>query len=136
MWNHPQNADRLHQHGKRGCKMTDTIILESQNLCLSLDFQVFESDISYPSNTILSVSVTSAGFSVSTTMDFDAKDMPTFCSKLQKLYDSLKGEAKIKKASRSFGKNVGAPKKYQKIATAELVSAVAFSCLYIETFIL
>ena len=75
--------------------MTDTITLESQNFCLSLDFQVFESDIAYPSNAILSVSVTSAGFSASTTMDIDVKDMPAFCSKLQKLYDSLKGEAKI-----------------------------------------
>lgn len=75
--------------------MTNTIILESENFCLSLDFQVFESDISYPSNTILSVSVTSAGFSASTTMDIDVKDMPDFCNKLQKLYDLLKGEAKI-----------------------------------------
>ena len=75
--------------------MTETIVLESENFCLSLEFKVFESDISYPSNTILSVSVTSAGFSASTTMDIDIKDIPTSCSKLQKLYDSLKGEAKI-----------------------------------------
>ena len=95
MWYNPQNADRLHQHSKGEYKMTDTIVLESQDFCLSLEFKVFESDISYPSNTILSVSVTSAGFSASTTMDIDVKDMPTFCSKLQKLYDSLKGEAKI-----------------------------------------
>ena len=32
--------------------MNDTILLESENFRLSLDFQVFESDISYPSNTI------------------------------------------------------------------------------------
>ncbi len=75
--------------------MTDTIILESENFCLSLDFQVFVSDISYPSNTLVTVSVTSSGFSASTTMDIDVKDMPGFCNELQKLYDSLKGEAKI-----------------------------------------
>ena len=75
--------------------MNDTILLESESFSLSLDFQVFESDISYPSNTILTVSVSSAGFSASTTMDIDIKDIPTFCNELQNLYDSLKGEAKI-----------------------------------------
>ena len=75
--------------------MNDIILLESENFCLSLDFQVFESDISYPSNTILSVSVSSEGFSASTIMDIDIKDVPTFCNELQKIYDSLRGEAKI-----------------------------------------
>ena len=75
--------------------MNDTILLESESFSLSLDFLVFESDVSYPSNTILTVSVSSAGFSASTTMDIDIKDMPTFCNDLQKVYDSLNGEAKI-----------------------------------------
>ena len=75
--------------------MTDSIFLESENFRLSFDFQVFEADISYPSNTILSVSVTSAGFSASTTMDIDIKEIPTFCDELQKIYYSLNGEAKI-----------------------------------------
>ena len=75
--------------------MNDTILLESESFRLSLDSQVFESDISYPSNTILSVSVSSEGFSASTTMDIDIKDIQTFCNELQKTYDSLKGEAKI-----------------------------------------
>ena len=75
--------------------MNNTILLECENFSLSLDFQVFESDISYPSNTILSVSVSSEGFSASTTMDIDIKDIQTFCNELQKTYDSLKGEARI-----------------------------------------
>lgn len=75
--------------------MNDTILLESESFSLSLDFQVFKSDISYPSNTVLTVSVLSAGFSASTIMDIDIKDIPTFCYQLQKVYDSLKGEAKI-----------------------------------------
>ncbi len=75
--------------------MNDTILLESENFSLSFDFRVFESDISYPSNTILTVSVSSAGFSAATTMDIDIKDIPTFCDELHNLYDSLKGEAKI-----------------------------------------
>ena len=54
--------------------MNDTILLESESFSLSLDFQVFESDISYPSNTILTISVSSAGFSASTTMDIDIKE--------------------------------------------------------------
>ena len=95
MWHDPQNVDRLHQHGEGERKMNNTILLECENFSLSLDFQVFESDISYPSNTILSVSVSSEGFSASTTMDIDIKDIQTFCNELQKTYDSLKGEAKI-----------------------------------------
>ena len=75
--------------------MTDTIILKSENFHLSLVFQVFESDISYPSNTILSVSVASAGFFASTTMDIDIKDLPVLCNELQNVYNFLKGEAKI-----------------------------------------
>lgn len=75
--------------------MNDTVLLKSESFSISLDFEVFESDISYPSNTILTVSVSSAGFSASTTMDIDIKDIPTFYYELQKLYDSLMGEAKI-----------------------------------------
>ena len=75
--------------------MNDTVLLKSESFSISLDFEVFESDISYSSNTILTVSVSSAGFSASTTMDIDIKDIPTFYYELQKLYDSLMGEAKI-----------------------------------------
>ena len=75
--------------------MNNTFLLESESFSLSLDFEVFESDISYPSNTILTVSVSSAGFSASTTMDIDIKDMPNFCNDLQKVYDTLNGKAKI-----------------------------------------
>ena len=75
--------------------MANSVFLESERFRLSLDFQVFESDISYPSNTILSVSVSSEGFSASTTMDIDIKDIPIFCNELQKTYDSLNGEARI-----------------------------------------
>ncbi len=78
--------------------MNNTILLESESFSLSLDFQVFESDISYPSNTILTVSVSSAGFSASTTMDIDIKDIPTFCNELQNIYNSLNGEAKIQES--------------------------------------
>lgn len=75
--------------------MKDCIVIETECFKLSLDFQVFESDISYPSNTILSVCVLSEGFSASATMDIDIKDIASFCVNLQKVYNSLSGEAKI-----------------------------------------
>ena len=75
--------------------MEDYIVLETENFKLSLDFQVFNSDISYPSNTILSVSVFSEGFSAYTTMDIDINDVASFCANLQQIYNYLGGEAKI-----------------------------------------
>ncbi len=76
--------------------MNNTVLLESESFRLSLDFQVFESDISYPSNTILSVSVASDGFLASAKMEIDIKSLPIFFHELQNVYDSLSGEAKIR----------------------------------------
>ena len=78
--------------------MNDKFILESKQFSLSLDFQVFESDIEYPSNTILSVCVSSSGFSASTTMDIDIKAFCNFCNELEIVYNTLKGSAKIREA--------------------------------------
>ena len=75
--------------------MNKEFLLENYNFRLSLDFNVFESDISYSTNTILSVSVTSAQFSASATMDIDIKDIPAFCDDLKHIYDCLAGTAKI-----------------------------------------
>ena len=75
--------------------------LESENFRLSLDFKVFEADISYPSNTTLTVSVSSNGFSATTDMDIDVKEIAGFCGDLKTIYDSFRGEAKI---SESYGK--------------------------------
>ena len=75
--------------------------LESENFRLSLDFKVFESDISYPCNTTLTVSVFSEGFSATTDMDIDVKEIGGFCGDLKTIYDSFRGEAKI---SESYGK--------------------------------
>ncbi len=78
--------------------MNDKFMLESEQFSLSLDFQVFESDIAYPSNTILSVSVSSDGFSAATTMDIDIKAVCDFCNELENVYNTLKGSAKIQEA--------------------------------------
>ena len=61
--------------------MKENVLLETENFNLSLYFQVFESDITYPSNTILYVCVSSAGFSASATMDIDIKDIPVYRTK-------------------------------------------------------
>lgn len=75
--------------------MSDHFLLESENFRLSLHFRVFESDISYPNNTTLSVSVSSAGFAALSSMDIDVKEIKIFCVDLKKIYDTFKGEAKI-----------------------------------------
>ena len=75
--------------------MDNTFVLEGENFKLSLTFQVFESDIAYPTNTIISVFVLSAGFSASTSMDVDIKEISEFCNELNKLYSTLKGSTKI-----------------------------------------
>ena len=78
--------------------MNDKFMLETEQFTLSLDFQVFESDIAYPSNTILSIGVSSSGFSASTTMDIDIKTVCGFCNELESVYNTLKGSAKIQEA--------------------------------------
>ena len=80
--------------------MNNTFILEDESFKLSLTFQVFKSDIAYPTNTIISVFVSSAGFSASTSMDVDIKEVSGFCDRLNEIYTTLKGEAKI---SEPFG---------------------------------
>ena len=78
--------------------MIESVLLEAENFNLSLDFQVLESDIAYPSNTILSICVSSSGFSASTTMDIDIKAFCNFCNELEIVYNTLKGSAKIQEA--------------------------------------
>lgn len=48
-------------------------ILKADNFEISMDLKIFESDISYPTNTIMKVSVQSDDFSTSTSMDIDIK---------------------------------------------------------------
>ena len=78
--------------------MSNKMMLEAEQFSLSLDFQVFESDIKYPSNTILSVCVSSSGFSAATTMDIDIKAICDFCNELENVYNTLKGSTKIQEA--------------------------------------
>ena len=71
-------------------------VLESNGFCLRLVLNVFESDIEYPINTNMTVSVTSNEFSAKTDMDIDINAFADFTDKLKKVYDTLSGEAMIK----------------------------------------
>ena len=71
-------------------------ILKTENFRLSINLNIFESDIKNPSNTIMTVSVTNGGFSAKTDMDIDIKEFAAFANKLSVIYDSLDGTATIK----------------------------------------
>ena len=75
--------------------MDNIFVLKSEIFSLSLNLQVFESDIACPTNTIIYVSVSSAGFSASASMDVDIKEISKFCDELNKVHSTLKGSAKI-----------------------------------------
>ena len=71
-------------------------ILKTENFRLSINLNIFESDIKCPSNTIMTVSVTTGGFSAKADMDIDIKEFAAFANKLSAVYDSLNGTATIK----------------------------------------
>ena len=71
-------------------------ILESGNFRLCLSLNVFESDIGFPINTHMAVSVTCSGFSAESDMDIDIRDFAGFSMKLMAVYKTLKGEAAIR----------------------------------------
>lgn len=108
----------FHQSCKGVHKMRDVFVLKNEDFCLSLDFQVFQADISSPSNTILSVYIASNGFSAATTMDIDIKQLPVFCNDLKAIYNTLQGEAKIQEpfGSRQYISFVG--ERYGHIAVS------------------
>ena len=71
-------------------------ILKTENFRLSISLKIFEDDINYSSNTIMTVSVTSDGFFAKADMDIDIKEFAAFANKLSAVYESLSGTATIK----------------------------------------
>ena len=63
------------------------------DICFLL--KVFETDIAYSSNTILTISVNSDGFCANTDMDIDIKEFVAFVDSLSSLYKTLNGTALI-----------------------------------------
>ena len=106
--------------------------LESENFRLSLDLKIFESDIAYPCNTILTVSVFSEGFSATTDMDIDVKQISEFCENLKTIYGSFRGEAKI---SESYGKQniLFSCDRHGHIFVSGFLSWMANICLPLES---
>lgn len=71
--------------------MEHTIKSPDFDLCLQL--KIYEADIACPSNTILTISLRSDGFSANANMDVDIKEFVTFVDSLSSLYTTLKGVA-------------------------------------------
>ncbi|MBP3381117.1 MAG: hypothetical protein J6L00_00605 [Clostridia bacterium] len=70
-------------------------LIKSANFDIRLQLKVFDEDIEYSSNTILTISVNSDGFCASTDMDIDIKQFVAFVDALSSLYSSLTGSAVI-----------------------------------------
>ena len=73
----------------------NTFTIESPDFTLRLQPKVFESDLRYPSNTIMTVFINSDGFSANGEMDLDIKRFKGFIKDLSALYSKLQGNAKI-----------------------------------------
>lgn len=69
--------------------------IEKDNFSISFQLNVFESDIQYSSNTILTVAVESDGFCAESNMDIDIKEFAAFVDTLTALFSTLKGNAII-----------------------------------------
>ena len=70
-------------------------VLRTDSFFIALNLKVFESDIRYPSNTIMDIEIESNGFSGKTSMDIDVKEFAKFATKLCEIYEQLVGEARI-----------------------------------------
>lgn len=70
-------------------------LLETDNFVLKINPRVFEEDIHLPNNAIMEVEVYSDGFSATTSMSIDVKELASFAYDLTEIYKTLSGEAKI-----------------------------------------
>ena len=70
-------------------------VIKSEGFYICFQLKVFESDVSYSSNTILTISVISDNFSANTDMDIDIKSFVVFIDALSSLYTTLNGTAII-----------------------------------------
>ena len=70
--------------------------LSTPHFSLSCELEIFESDIAYPINTNLHISINSDGFCAVAIMDIDIKEFAQFTFDLKYMYDHLKGNAMIR----------------------------------------
>ena len=69
--------------------------LESENFLLEFNPTVYENDLSFIVNTSLGIKVFSYGFSADSVMDIDVRDLAGFSISLNRLYETLKGSARL-----------------------------------------
>ena len=69
--------------------------LESNTFSLVLNPNIYYSDIQFPENTILKITLKSSGFCAQTSMAIDIKEFKIFISEIENLYNTLKGSAEI-----------------------------------------
>lgn len=66
-------------------------IIETENFFVCIEPEIFEADINLSTNTILKIDVNSDGFTASTTMDIDIKDLAKLgkdlCQTLYLIFD-------------------------------------------------
>lgn len=74
--------------------------LSGESFFLTLELKVFESDIRYPSNTLMTVTVDSCGFRGTSIFNIDVKEFGCFARELEQIYRTLRGKAEIRE---SFG---------------------------------
>lgn len=70
--------------------------LTGESFLLALQLQVFESDVQYPSNTLMTVTVESGGFKGSCVFDIDVKRFGCFVRELAQIYQTLRGKTEIR----------------------------------------
>ena len=73
----------------------NVLSIETPQFKINLQIKIFDSDVNYPSNTIITVSVVSDDFSAVTDMDIDIKQLIAFTDNFSMLYTTLEGNAKI-----------------------------------------
>ena len=69
--------------------------LESENFRLEFNPIIHENDLAFPVNTSLNIKVFSYGFSADSVMDVDIRGLAGFAISLNRLYETLKGSAKL-----------------------------------------
>ena len=70
-------------------------IIETENFFVCIEPEIFEADINLSTNTILKIDVKSNGFTASTTMDIDIKDLAKLGKDLCQIYETLQGNARL-----------------------------------------
>lgn len=70
-------------------------IIETEKFFVCIEPEIFETDINLRTNTKLKIDVRSNGFTASTTMDIDIKDLAKLGKDLCQIYETLQGNARL-----------------------------------------